>query len=168
MEIIETFFRKDRFYVRIQNGNGIKTLPRANFIWIQGNPSFREIPKGYVIHHLDSDKSNDDISNLVIMQKFHHAAYHWKQKTFITTVINDRATDTYCPVRKPSIYKRKKEGVYAVYFRERVEDSMEIDARRMIYADENGSFKTLEAAEAFAKKIWPHDGSFSLSKTAPK
>jgi hypothetical protein len=78
--VIETFFYKDRFYVRIQKPDETKfIMPRANYVWLKNNPSFVSIPVGYVVHHLDHNKTNDDISNIVIMFKHHHTAYHAKQ-----------------------------------------------------------------------------------------
>lgn len=35
-----------------------------------------EIPKGYQIHHIDGDKSNNDISNLLMVSHHGHAVYH--------------------------------------------------------------------------------------------
>jgi hypothetical protein len=60
--------------------NGKKTMPLAHYNWLMGNPSFSEIPKGYAIHHLDNDPLNDDISNLALIHKHHHTAYHLKYK----------------------------------------------------------------------------------------
>ena len=37
---------------------------------------FGEIPDGYVIHHIDGDKSNNDISNLAIMTRIDHMKLH--------------------------------------------------------------------------------------------
>ena len=81
MNIREKFFKRGRWYVKLESPfNGFSIIPFANYVWLKGNPSFEQIPKGYVIHHLDSDEQNDDISNLVLMQKHHHTAYHFKQK----------------------------------------------------------------------------------------
>jgi len=77
-EKLEKIFRKGRWYIK---SSGKWAAPFANYVWLKGNPSFKEIPAGYVIHHLDNDPLNDDISNLVLMQKHHHAPYHWKHKT---------------------------------------------------------------------------------------
>lgn len=67
-EILEITFRKDRFFVKVKLCNGaIKTFPRYVYNWLKHNPSFKSIPKGYLIHHLDHEKTNDDPSNLVLM-----------------------------------------------------------------------------------------------------
>jgi hypothetical protein len=65
MKIIATFFKPPRFYVKVSNGYSEKTMPRANFVWLKANPSFESIPKGYVVHHLDFDPTNDDPSNFI-------------------------------------------------------------------------------------------------------
>jgi len=150
MEIIETFFRKDRFHVRVKDNDGIKTMPRANFVWLQSNPSFVAIPKGYVIHHLDVDQTNDDPSNLVLMQKFHHAAYHWKQKTIITKVSVEGSAETYCPIKKPKVYKNG--GKFRVNFRE-MDDNGELK-NTWVSRDENGMFLTQDQAQSYVSRIW--------------
>lgn len=38
-----------------------KRMPRSRYNWIQ---VYGEIPKGYIIRHIDGNKHNDDISNL--------------------------------------------------------------------------------------------------------
>jgi len=35
-----------------------------------------DVPEGCVIHHVDRDKSNNDISNLVCMEKEEHSRWH--------------------------------------------------------------------------------------------
>ena len=35
-----------------------------------------DIPKGYQIYHIDGDKSNNDISNLMLIERRKHAQYH--------------------------------------------------------------------------------------------
>jgi hypothetical protein len=39
-----------------------------------------EIPKGYQIHHIDGDKSNNDISNLLMVSHHGHAVYHGNKR----------------------------------------------------------------------------------------
>ena len=41
---------------------------------------FGDIPKGFVIHHKDGNKLNNDISNLVLMNAKEHAQMHAKQR----------------------------------------------------------------------------------------
>ena len=124
-EKIEKIFRKDRWYLRITNGEHSKTVLQANYVCLQGNPAFLDIPVGYVIHHLDGDKQNDDISNLVIMQKQHHVAYHWKHK-IVEPELNlaDWAVKVgrtfYIPLNQPKIYKHG-DG-FRIYIREQAQD----------------------------------------------
>lgn len=40
-----------------------------------------KIPKGYDIHHIDHDKSNNDISNLQMLTKSDHLKLHGKEQT---------------------------------------------------------------------------------------
>ena len=58
LEVTERFLRGGRWFVRLASGEQQKTMPRANYVWLKGNPSFSEIPKGYVVHHLDLDQTN--------------------------------------------------------------------------------------------------------------
>lgn len=43
------------------------------YIWEQYNGP---VPKGHVIHHLDENKRNNDISNLVCISRSDHMRYH--------------------------------------------------------------------------------------------
>ena len=130
MEILETKFKADRFYIVVRDDDCRQTtLPRANFVWLQGNPSFQKIPKGYVIHHLDYDKTNDDISNLALMYKFHHVAHHWKQKKDISKVdINDKELPEdltqYAPIKMPTIYFHQPANRFFVRIRQKNEQKV--------------------------------------------
>lgn len=53
------------------NATHRKRLHRA--VWEHYNG---EIPEGYQVHHVDGDKSNNDISNLALLDKHLHAARH--------------------------------------------------------------------------------------------
>lgn len=55
-------------------------MPYAHYVWLLNNQQFKDIPPGYVIHHLDFDEENNDISNLALMKKQYHLAYHYKVK----------------------------------------------------------------------------------------
>ena len=54
-------------------------ISQSHYNWLIGNPSFVNVPQGYVIHHLNGDKLNDDVSNLALMNRTHHMAHHAKQ-----------------------------------------------------------------------------------------
>ena len=80
-EVTNKFLNTGRWYVSFRMPfNGKKVMPFANYVWLLGNPQFEEIPPGYCVHHLDGDEMNDDITNLALMKKPHHAAYHLKRK----------------------------------------------------------------------------------------
>ena len=42
-----------------------------------------EIPKGYIIHHIDGDKSNNEISNLQLMTQSEHKKLHMDVKKYV-------------------------------------------------------------------------------------
>lgn len=127
-KIVEKIFKKDRWYVVLdQSFNGRKTMPYAHYVWLEGNPAFDDIPKGYTVHHLDWDETNDDISNLGLMQKHHHTAHHWKNKKNHTDVkINSDSiplTRTqFFPLTEPKAYKYKNREAWFVQFTEVVND----------------------------------------------
>ena len=62
-------------------------MPLANYNWLMTNPGFEHVPKGYVVHHLDHNEQNDDPSNLALMAKNLHTAYHWKHKNDDTSQV---------------------------------------------------------------------------------
>jgi len=49
-----------------------------------------EIPKGYVIHHIDGDKSNNEISNLQIMTQHEHMELHREN------IVSEKNICDYC------------------------------------------------------------------------
>ena len=154
-----TIFRKDRFYVRLDLENGQhKTLPRAHFIWLDSNPAFKEIPRGYVIHHLDGDKTNDDPSNLALMQKHHHAAHHWKQKTLypeiklnIQTIKYNQNREQFYPISEPRIVWSKAKNRYCLSFSEFINGTRSFLRK---YSYRGRPFKTREDAEWAKAIIW--------------
>lgn len=78
-KVTNSYINQDRSFVYLDIPfNGKKTIPRAHYNWLLGNPQFEDVPPGYCVHHLDLDELNDDISNLVIMKLNHHNAYHFK------------------------------------------------------------------------------------------
>lgn len=54
-------------------GRYFKLISLHRFIWTCYNG---EIPDGYDIHHVDFDKNNNDISNLVALPKSDHQKLH--------------------------------------------------------------------------------------------
>lgn len=133
-------------------------MPLANYNWLMVNPAFESIPKGYVIHHLDHDKLNDDPTNLVLMQKHHHSAYHWKQKKIDTEVkisvvgYNVERT-SYSPTTKPVVKKRTdvKKPWYFLTFREKIEGESVFTIASKDFS--GNRFYTRQEAEQFKKVI---------------
>lgn len=56
---------------------------------------FGEIPKGCDIHHIDRDKSNNDISNLLMLTRSEHQKIHYPKGTRIPK-IKKKFTCTFC------------------------------------------------------------------------
>ena len=157
MNIREKFFKRGRWYVKLESPfNGFSIIPFANYVWLKGNPSFEQIPKGYVIHHLDSDEQNDDISNLVLMQKHHHTAYHFKQKTiepelkvkFDPQSITERIF--FVPRKEPHI-KEYKPGKFRIRFYENLDGEIK---RVSLYSWQGVTLETQEVAEKVKNIIW--------------
>ncbi len=161
MDKIEyTIFKKNRFYVRLKPIGIEKGLlyPRAIYVWLKYNPSFKGIPKGYVIHHLDLDPTNDDPSNLVLMHKFHHTAYHSKYKEIITDVLIDNNLDMQSfliapdyPRRRPKAYRRGDRDTWFLYCV--MGDGKERHISRL--SKRHKMFQTKEEAESAIDKLWP-------------
>ena len=70
------FVRDDRtgYYL---NSKTHKRLHR--YVWEKYNGV---IPNGYDVHHVDHDKSNNDIGNLQLLSRNEHMKLHWKDERF--------------------------------------------------------------------------------------
>lgn len=93
------FDRDDDFFAKIVKSNGCDA---EKYLWFDGKRYTRkedghyrgyhgkylhravwehfngEIPKGYVVHHIDGDKSNNDIKNLQLLNHIEHKKLHKK------------------------------------------------------------------------------------------
>ena len=157
-KIAKKYFRKDRWYVRLEKPNGrTESLPHANYNWLVGNPAFPGIPKGYVIHHLDKDPLNDDISNLALMSKNHHRAYHLKYKNNNIPVeldcgLENLSTMGGLPTRKPRAFYEKDRGRWRIFYR------IPIDGRIKTFSlskYKDKYFYNKAQAEQAIEEIWP-------------
>jgi len=155
--VVERFHRKDRVYVRISDGTNSLTMPQANYVWLCGNPTFLEIPKGYVVHHLDHDKMNDDISNLVIMYKHHHHAHHLKDQHNVVPVnfhpeVKDHiAFDS--PIVRPTFTYLKDRGFFVMIYRRSSDKTPRKQIR--VYKVMGKRIMSQDQGEALIDKIWP-------------
>ena len=151
-KIIEKVFKKDRWYVVLNKPfNGRKQIPYAHYVWLDGNPSFKNVPKGYVIHHLDWDETNDDISNLVLMQKYHHISHHWKNKKVVSPIKIIPAKE-YFPTRKPTVLEDKHQNRFVVQFYEKINGGTK---QKKLFSHGNLSgFKSRKDAEKVIYEIW--------------
>lgn len=155
--ILEKFMRKSRWYVRLKSPvNGKSVMPQYIYVWLMGNPAFEEVPRGYAIHHLDGDKLNDDISNLALMQRYHHMAYHFKHKA-VESKINISLSEQYCgatdfnPRSRPCVCFSKKNGRYFVKIKESVEGR---DKFTRVGGFNGKVFNERSDAERFVSLIW--------------
>jgi hypothetical protein len=60
-------------YYRSQWRSGIKSTSLHRAIWVHHHG---EIPNGMLIHHIDHDRVNNDISNLQMMTPREHTIHH--------------------------------------------------------------------------------------------
>ena len=62
--------KKQRAYIKVGDN---KWLARSHYSWIKGGNEYK---KGYVIHHIDEDSLNDDLSNLCMLTRKAHINIH--------------------------------------------------------------------------------------------
>lgn len=71
--------------------NSHKRIKLHRFIWEQHNGS---IPDGYIVHHIDHDKSNNEINNLCLVEWGKHTTHHMTGRKF-TGAAKHRERDRY-------------------------------------------------------------------------
>lgn len=69
------WFSKSTEYYRIQIRG--KRMPYHVYIWLKKN-KMDKIPEGYCVHHIDFNKKNNNISNLMLIKWGKHIALHRK------------------------------------------------------------------------------------------
>lgn len=151
-EIVGRVLAQDRWMLVLKESFTERTrrVPQAQYNWLMNNPAFSYIPVGYVIHHLDNDELNDDVSNLVLMFRPHHTAYHSKyQAKTLETKIEILNINRYLPEKEPQIYKRKDTTVerYVLYWNF-------YGKRHCLTSFKGRPFKTVEDAEWAKAQIW--------------
>jgi hypothetical protein len=155
--IVEKFIMAGRWHVRVDPPfKGKEVWRYAHYVWLLGNPAFKDIPKHYVIHHLDRNELNDDISNLVLMLGFHHQAFHLKYRNIETTItINGKDISKlfYEPSTRPHVSWDKRRNTFRVYFQTKDEDTGR--SRRVWVGTWNGRrIDSKEMAEMVCNKVW--------------
>ncbi len=158
----EKSFRNERFYVKIDPPiNGHSTVAHAVYVWLKENPVFTAIPKGYVIHHLDGNKQNDDVSNLALMNTHHHFAHHVKHQTIkhkIIVYLNEEAEvpkTVYYPIRKPKFYEVKGIGRKVIRFRIVLTEMVDGKQEHIKFGKWKGNpISSREMAERIVEEIW--------------
>lgn len=75
------FFQGKKFYLDRKSGYWISTtFPKIRlhvYVWEYYNG---KVPKGFHIHHLDGDKSNNSIENLKLIPEFDHLSLHMQSQ----------------------------------------------------------------------------------------
>lgn len=69
--------KKSGYYISSKPINGGKKILLHRYVWQKHNG---EIPKGYIVHHIDEDKENNDISNLMLMSLSEHSSKHTRER----------------------------------------------------------------------------------------
>jgi hypothetical protein len=79
MKDFKIYFKK-RFY-KDKKGYWINSMPihAQRWVWIN---HYGTIPDGMDIHHIDGDKSNNEIENLEMISRSEHLKKHWKEGRF--------------------------------------------------------------------------------------
>jgi hypothetical protein len=157
-DVIEQVFNEaeNRWYVVLDRAfHGAKKWKRAIYAWLKHNPVFQFIPQGYAIHHLNQDSTDDDPSNLALMQKHQHLAYHLKNKIIRPTTsvhFNGFLRESNWEVtREPKINYIARIKRYEVTF---VVKEYGVKKRLRMTKYNGSSFKTLEDAKDFVSRIW--------------
>lgn len=91
----QIYFGK-KFYLDKSTGYWISTTcPKIRaHVWVWKN-YHGSVEKGFHIHHIDGDKSNNDIENLIKMPAFEHLSYHSNQKE------NKERSAKHCELIRP-------------------------------------------------------------------
>ena len=121
------YFYKERtgigYYLgNVPTPNGKKPMRAHQYVWIKHNG---EIPKGYHIHHLDGDVSNNDISNLALMSpsahSSHHASEHSEEsRERMNTIVRPAAVDWHKSEQGNEWHKQHYEDIARNIWNEKV------------------------------------------------
>lgn len=57
-----------------------KQMSEQDFIWCSQAENLKYIPRGFIVHHLDLNKSNNNPSNLILLDRSSHYKLHWAIK----------------------------------------------------------------------------------------
>lgn len=169
LKIISKEIKKGRWELILgKEGGGRVKMPQANYVWLLGNASFKEVPAGYLVHHLDLDPLNDDISNLALMYRHHHTAYHFKHKNQIVQVkFTDQNGTAYAvPRTEPKIKTKNGGRSFYLDFWSRNGDGR--SERKKIYSFEGLAIPTEEKAKDLICHLWPDTPwNFNLCEDRP-
>ena len=149
--VLKQLIQQNRFILLLQNGDDkIIRMFRANYIWLKYNPSFKKIPSGYVVHHLDHDETNDDISNLALMARHYHLSYHFKNQPQSLVPVE---VEYGLPCKEPTIGYKKATNRYRIRYSYR--SNGRTKSKYVTSLVKGRSFRTYEEAEKAIDKLWP-------------
>ena len=61
--------------IRIETTNGMKEVKEHQYIWMKNN-NYMPIPKGFCIHHINGNKVDNSIKNLILLPANIHGQLH--------------------------------------------------------------------------------------------
>lgn len=114
------YYNKTHGYYQTPNGNKMH-----RDVW---EFHFGEVPEGYVVHHKDEDKTNNDITNLELMGWSEHTVHHHKTGVSLEIMIckgcgkaierrsSDirRGQNKFCSRKCSNLHRRRnKDGTYS-------------------------------------------------------
>jgi len=70
----------DRGYLKIRMDDRI--ISAQDFVWCNTPGNLSYIPKGFVIHHIDGVRLNNDPDNLFLISRSDHSKLHWKYRRY--------------------------------------------------------------------------------------
>lgn len=75
------YFQDIKFYQDLKTGYWITTkCPKKRMHVVVWESFYGKVPKGFHIHHIDEDKSNNDIFNLQLLKAGEHQSSHWNEE----------------------------------------------------------------------------------------
>ena len=89
---------------------GVTYVKEHHLVWWENTG--QRVPKGFILHHKDHDKTNNDISNLQLMSRSEHLKEHDPNQFIDVTVrqrISDRAKARCTPEWREAVSARVKE-----------------------------------------------------------
>lgn len=94
-------------YIRVAKLKGYKHSKLHLYIWMVANG--REIPDGYDIHHIDGNKLNNSIHNLILLTTHEHHLLHIKERNSFVKENNPFYGKTHSEESKQKMSNNRKD-----------------------------------------------------------